>query len=183
MKGFWTIPVLAAYIYAITILGFAGFYLYFGIPIDYLEASLVANTVYVHMLLHAFWSAFALITPIGWLVIGATSLFILVGSYFYFFKANKAVSWLFITAALLFAWQSVEFGENIARSVTGFYVPAEGCISGVKDERYIIPAFYQGKAILVPIDLDNKMTGGFLIRDPAELDCKLKFEEIGRIVF
>src|SRR3989338_7787624 len=121
MKGFWTIPVLAAYIYAITILGFAGFYLYFGIPIDYLEASLVANTVYVHMLLHAFWSAFALITPIGWLVIGATS--------------------LFITAALLFAWQSVEFGENIARSVTGFYVPADGCISGVKDERYIIPAF------------------------------------------
>lgn len=179
MKNLWNIPVLSVYFYAVTILTQYGYNSYFGIPSNFIEASIKENIIYFFQLLQIASEVAGIMGWWMWIVIILAVCVVL-------YLSNHRYQWVVssLGAILLgvLLWGSYNFGELIAANTTNFYVLPSKCASINGDGSYIIPSFYDGKAILVSIDRDNKRTeGGFLIRNISDLLCEMKQEEIGRI--
>lgn len=102
--------------------------------------------------------------------------------FFYFSHRwwQKVISFCSLLLLVYFLQGSHDFGQLLAKSSTDFYIPIQPC-TGIPEGRYIIPNFYQGKAILVPVDDANKMTGEFSVKDLSELNCSVKSENTGAI--
>ncbi len=173
-KIFWTIPSLAIYLYAITILTQFGFGSYFGIPSAFVEASITANTVYFYILAQAMVKLVIAIKW-WWILIVFISYWILK-----VFDENqiKYVAMIFMLISIYFF---VSFGNLLASTQTNFLTLPNGCLDGNSSQRYVVPVVYQGEGIIVPIDENNKMSGGFIVKDLSELNCRLKHEEVGSI--
>jgi hypothetical protein len=173
-KAFWSIPALAIYLYVITILTQYGFYSYFGIPSGYIDASITSNTTFFYTLVQgAIASVFAI--KWGWLIIIPVIIFILK-----VFKAKhikSAITLLVIASAYGF----VGFGNLLATHQTAFLVLEPNCASVDFGQKYIIPQLSNGEAVLVPVSEDNKIDGSFLVKNAPDLNCKIKWTEIGLI--
>jgi hypothetical protein len=60
-------------------------------------------------------------------------------------------------------------------------MPSADCPPIGSDARYIIPISYGSDGVFVPINASNTMTGGFLVKDLATLNCKLVQQNIGKV--
>jgi hypothetical protein len=182
MSRFWTIPVLAVYVYAVTVLTYAGYSTYFGVPADFVQASIASNALFASFMLHALVNSFLVMSWKGWLVLTFYTTIFLGCSYVFLFRPMKALSALLVIPALWFAWQSLSFGEALAKGNVYFYMPEKGCVTGFDaNQKLIAPAFYDSNAIFVPIDDSNKMTGGFMMKDLTQLPCKLTLQTVGKV--
>lgn len=180
MSKLWSIPVISVYLYGITILTQYGFNSYFNIPSNLIEASIRENIIYFFQLFQLASAVAGLMKWWMWAVVILTGLII-----FFFFSFHsgwrKFISFCGILLFGYLLYGSFNFGMVLAKNTVEFYVPASNCASLDKDTTYVIPNFYQGKAILVPIDISKKMSGSILVKDLSELGCATERKYVGQI--
>ncbi|MES2006973.1 MAG: hypothetical protein V4436_02580, partial [Patescibacteria group bacterium] len=70
MKFFWTVPILTAYIYAITVLAQFGFNNYFGIPYNFTDSSIAVTTIYTFSLARLVAAMVGLLLSTWWFWVG-----------------------------------------------------------------------------------------------------------------
>lgn len=170
MKKLWPIPVITAYIYGITILAIHGYNSYFNIPYSLMDISIVSNTVYLNMLVMTILSMIKSMSFLGWSI----WIVIITVLAFSYHKVRYLFIGLFTLFLIIFLFKSVTLGEQIAKNSTNFFIPSQNCKSIDNTQKYIIPAFYNGEAILIPIDNERKMVNGFLLKDISDLNCKIE---------
>lgn len=169
--------MISVYLYGITILTQYGFNSYFNIPPNFIEASIKENIVYFFQLFQLASGVAGLMKWWMWIVAILT---ILIITFFYNFSGYKKFTALCGTLLLGYLlYGSYNFGMLLAENTIEFYVPVQNCASLEKDIVYVIPSFYQGKAILVSISNDRKMTGRILIKDLSELGCATERKYVG----
>ena len=180
MSKLWSIPVISAYLYGITILTQYGFNSYFNIPSSFIDASIKENFIYFFQL---FRLASAVAGFMKWWMWAVVILAALIIIFFFNFHSfwKKVISFCGILFLGYLLYGSYNFGILLAKNTTAFYVPSQNCVSLEKDTQYIIPNFYQGKVILVPINSDRKMTGSVLVKDLSEAGCATEIKYIGKI--
>ena len=179
MKNLWNIPVLSVYFYAITVLTQYGYNSYFGIPSNFIEASIKENIIYFFQLFQIASSVAGVMRWWMWIVVVLSIGVVLYLSNFKYKTVASVLGTLLLVVAL---WNSYNFGSLIAKNTTNFYILPQDCISIENGKSYIIPSFYDGKAILIPINYDKKMAGGFSIKSVSELPCELEQKEIGKVI-
>jgi len=180
MSKLLSIPIISAYLYGVTILTQYGFNSYFGIPSSYLESSITQNFVYFFQL---FQLASAVAGAMKWwmwlvIILGALTILFIYASHFIW---QKIISFVAILLLCLMLYGSYNFGTLLGQSTPEFYVPVAGCVSLDQNTKYIIPSFYQGKAILVSITESNTLAGSVLLKDLSELGCATEHKTVGLI--
>ena len=171
--------MISVYLYGITILTQYGFNSYFNIPSSFIESSIKENIIYFFQLFQLASSVAGLMKWWMWLV---AILAILIITFFYNFSGYRKVIALCGTLLLGYLlYGSYNFGILLAKNTSTFYVPAQNCSSLDKNTSYIIPNFYQGKAILVSVDNNKKLTGSVLVKDLSEPGCSTELKYIGLI--
>ncbi len=178
-KLFWSIPGLTIYAYATNILIQHGFYSYFGIPSDFINASITTNIINYFGLFQLVKATMGLIVWWMWFIL-VPIILVLVFLYYMDSRYQKIIVTFGTLVLIFFLYTSFNFGIQLAKGSEFFYAPISNCISKDGTE-YVIPGFYQDKAILVSIDPNNKMRGGFIVRDLAQISCELNFQRIGTI--
>ena len=179
MSKLWSIPVISVYLYGITILTQYGYNSYFNIPSSLVESSITQNFVYFFQLFELGSAVAGVMKWWFWVVFAVGILTIL---FFYFSHRwwQKIITFGFVIVLIYFLHGSYGFGQLLAKSTEDFYIPSQPC-DGLKEGRYVILNFYQGQAILVPVDAENKMTGDYLVKNLAELNCTMKMDHVGKI--
>jgi len=178
MSKLWTIPAATIYIYALTILTQYGATSYFNIPANFISISPTENTIYAYNLFKLALEFIPLIKWWEWVIVVIVFCFAL----FYFRILGKILISTITILLILFLYNAVNFGEFLAENQTNFLTLSPECSSLGKGETYIIPVIDNGKAILIPIDENSKKIGNsFLVKDVAELSCKLEHREIGKL--
>lgn len=177
-KLLWSIPGATIYLYALTILTQYGFLSYFNIPTNFITFSPVDSTLLAYNL---FKLGLAIITLIHW---WWWALFAIIIVIVIFFDKEDIIAWTITTLSVLFLYNAVNFGNFIAKNQTRFLTLPSNCPSVVENATttYVIPATYDTKIALVPVDtITRKMTGGFFVKDMSKLPCQLEYKEIGKI--
>ena len=182
MRGrVWSIPAIAAYFYVATILAEYGYNSYFGIPPDFVRASLSENIIYFFQLLTASKDALGQIGLLMWVVVVVVAAFIVFLYYYH---------WLFKTIFgaigtgiffLFLLWGSFNIGKGAAINTTYFWVLSPNCLFAENGSEYIIPTISDSWVVLIPIDKQNTMKGGFLVRNINDIPCTLEYKNIGKI--
>lgn len=180
MSKLWSIPVISAYLYGVTILTQYGYNSYFSIPSNLIEASITQNFVYFFQL---FQVASAIAGAMKWwmwlvIILGALVTLFFYGSHFIW---RKVISVIGLGLICFMLYGSYNFGLLLARSTSEFYVPVVDCPSLDQGTRYIIPNFYQDKAILVSIDENNILAGDILVKNLSELGCSTIKQSVGLV--
>lgn len=117
-----------------------------------------------------------------WWMWGVVVLAVVIITFFYNFSGHKKFISLCGTLFLGYLlYGSYNFGMLLAKNTSEFYVPTQNCLTLENSTNYIIPNFYQGKAILIPIDGSRKMIGSFIVKDFSELECETERKYIGQI--
>ena len=101
-----------------------------------------------------------------------------------FFNGHKVIfAWIGTGLAIILLVGSFGLGSFIAQQKKSFLVLPSACHAGDGGVVYVIPDIYEGKAILVPIDLknNNKLGNGFMLIDISALSCKLEYSEMGGV--
>jgi hypothetical protein len=182
MQKFWSIPALGLYFYIATVLTNWGFLSYFNIPSTFVQASLSSNIIFFYQFIMA---TLSILGSFNWYVYIAVGFFLIVAValYYLIFEYNKPLKNVFVAIAtiLLLSYLGTFFklGGLIASTQTSFIVPAD-CSVG-QAYGYVIPLTDENQTILVPIDQNNKMTGGFLIKNTAALSCTFEYKEVGKV--
>lgn len=177
----WRIPAIAVYFYIATVLVEYGYAVYFNIPPNFLDSSLSDNIIFFFQLVTLSQYAAGQLGLLAWIVV-----IVVFGGVWFIYHSNKF--WRFIIGSVgtvlffLILLGSYSFGKLIASTSTSFWIPSSDCQSIGKDNKYIVPQFFQSQAIFIPIDQNNKMVGGFIVKTLADLNCKLEFKNIGRVV-
>jgi len=178
INEFWIIPVITAYVYAVTILTEYGYNSFFDIPQSFIEASVAGNIIYFHDLINLI---FSLVYILKWQLLIFT---VIVVVLIIIFRLNYKKTSILILIIILLAILGVSYnlGKFLGANETSFYVLSPDCPPIGPYRFYIIPNIYQGKAILVPYDENSKkMKGGFLVKDTAEIGCLIERKQIGKI--
>lgn len=177
---FWSIPVFTVYFYAANILMQYGYISYFGIPSSFIESSVKENILYFFNLFQIiiifigqlkWWVALLLILPVLIII----DLCKRNSSWRNFFNILLVI--LFISSL----WFSYKFGGKIAEVNTNYMTIDSSCIGSNTDYHYIIPDIYQGDMILVPVNKENTIVGGYIVKDSSSLDCLINNINIGAI--
>lgn len=176
----WSIPALAVYCYIATVLTEYGYASYFNIPANFVSASLSDNIIYFFQLFTAGKYEIGLMRWWAWLSLIGIIIFIAALYYSHSFW-RKIFGFAGTVIFLLLLTGFYNFGNRIAANTTAFWVPSVSCAPIGSDSRYIIPALNESQAVFVPIDQDNKMTGGFLVKNTADLNCKLEYKTVGKV--
>ncbi len=182
MKFLAAIFGTGVYFYAVPILLQYGYNSYFGIPANFIEPSIRDNIIFFFSLFQLAQNVAGVLPLWIWIVLGVLALII------WFLVAFRVISGVIISLMLialtglsLFGFHN--FGEALAKSAVEFPVLPTGCLPAEKNITYIIPAYYQTTALIVPIYTDtNKLTGGFLPRESSELNCEIQKKQIGQIL-
>jgi len=175
-----SIPALAVYFYGATILTEYGFASYFHIPYSFISASLSDNIIYFFQLLTVVEAILGYMRWQMWLLVFVIVLTIVYLCYRHrFWRVLFGVVGMIILLVILLG--SFNFGKTIAASTADFWVLPPGCLAAGLDGRYVIPAFYGENAVLIHIDQNNKMTGGFLVKNITSLACEVEREAIGTV--
>lgn len=182
MKLLTVIFGTGVYFYAVPILLQYGYNSYFGIPGNFIEPSIRGNFIFFFSLFQLAQSIVGTFSFWTWIMLG-----ILV-PVIWFLVAFRILSGVIISGVLilltglsLFGFHN--FGQALAKSATEFQTLPVGCLlEQEKNVTYIIPAYYQTTALIVPIYTDtHKLTGGFLPRESSSLNCEIKKQPIGQI--
>lgn len=177
---FWSIPVFTVYFYAANILMQYGYISYFGIPLSFIESSIKENILYFFNL---FQIIIISIGQLKWWVALLMMLPVLIiidlckrnSSWRSFFNILLVI--LFISSL----WFSYKLGGKIAEVNTNYMTIDSACINFDNNYRYIIPDIYQGDMILVPVSPENKLIGGYVVKDSSSLNCLINNTNIGII--
>ncbi len=176
-KLLWSIPAIAVYFYTATVLTNYGFISYFNIPSSFIDASLRDNIVFFYQLVTVYGS---ILSEMRWYVgaaLGLAAGFIMLLCWY-----GNVWKGIFTTIGtvllLLYLTTFFKLGGIIAAAQTSFLVPSSDCSVG---SSYIIPVINGNQAVLVPIDQNHKMTGGFLVKNTADLSCIIEQKDIGKI--
>ena len=174
---------MAVYFYIATVLTSYGFLSYFNVPPVFIQASLSSNIVFFYQYISAY---LALLIGMHWYALFGLGIFLAIVSALYFFlfqysKRRKKVLIAILTILwLLYLGTFYHLGEVIAANQTSFIVPVN-CSIG-QDYAYIIPVIDGNTTVLVPIDQSRKMTGGFLVKNTADLSCTFQWKPIGAVM-
>jgi hypothetical protein len=176
----WSIPAIALYFYTATVLMQYGYASYFNIPSNFISASLSDNIIYFFQLYAAAQYEVGFIRWWVWIVLGLIAIFI---ALLYFSNAlwRKIISFAGTVIFFFMLLGFYSFGKSIGSLDTTFWMPSTSCPPIGSDARYIIPLSLGTDGVFVPIDQQNKMTGGFLVENLATLNCKLVQQPIGKI--
>lgn len=182
MKRLWSIPIALAYLYAVTVLTQYGYYSYFNIPTNFIDASISSNTIYTYSIATAAWQLIVSIPLLWKIVIGIA---VAIASFIsgIFFNNHKIIFvWIGTGLAGILLIGSFGLGGFIARDKKNFLILSPTCSITNQNVQYVIPDIYEGMAILVPIDPknNNKIGNGFVLKDISTLPCGLEYSEIGR---
>jgi hypothetical protein len=180
-KLFWSIPAIAVYFYAATILTEYGFISYFNIPSNFISASLSDNIIFFYQFFIATADLADAMKWYIWLTIVIVISAIIALCYFSELWKGLVTT---IGTILLFFYLGSFFmlGHIIAVNTTNFVVPSASCPPIGQSAAYIVPIIGNGEAVIVPIDASNTMTGGFLVKNLADLDCELEIKNIGKVM-
>jgi len=172
---------LGLYAYTATILVQYGFNSYFGLPSNLIEPSIRDNIILFFSLLKGFIGMLAALPILGWLTL-LSPLFILIALMFFFHIHDFVVK---IAIALILVYSLFVFynlGESLAKTTKEFNVISGECITQKENIVYIVPAFYQTSALVVPVKSDSRIiAGSFFIKEPLGVECEVKKETIGQI--
>jgi len=178
----WSIPLITVYLYTATVLSQYGYNSYFNLPANFVEASIQKNITHFFDLLGFAQSVAGSMRWWAWIVAIVTTV-VIVLAYFssYTYKVLVQIA---ATIFLLFVLSGTYgYGWRTAMETTQFFVPSSNCQSIGPDEKYVVPSFFEGKAIFVPYDKDtHKMYGNFIVKDVAELGCALEKSDAGEIL-
>ncbi len=182
MKFLTAIFGTGIYFYAAPILFQYGHNSYFGIPASFIEPSIRDNIIFFFDLTRIagqvaqglsfwIWVILVFLTLIVWFLIS-----------FQIIRGVLLTICLFILTGLsLFGFYN--FGNKIAEVKTEFQFIPQECLGGQESITYLIPAFYQTTALIVPIDTDSKkMTGSFFPRESSNLGCEIQKGAIGPVL-
>jgi len=176
----WSIPIALGYLYAITILTQYGYYSYFNIPTNFIDASIPNNVLFGYSLIKVIWELLAEMPWWKGTLIGAGIALAVVLSHHFFHDRKLILAWIGTGFAILFLSTSYSLGTIIAKAKTNFLVLSPECSTVGPAARYIIPDLYEGKAILVPIDpISRKLQNGIVLRDLSSLPCGIENQEVG----
>ena len=182
MKKLWSLPAVTICLYTVTILTQYGYNSYFNIPSNFIESSIKWNIIYFFQLFQFGTEIAGLMGFWMWIVLVLLSLLFV---FLFFLNKIWRVVLVILTTILLFyiiGPGSYKFGFLLAKSTSTYYVPVNQCFTQGNNNAFIIPSFYESKAILIPIDLETKkMSGGFIVREIQELQCPIDLKEIGLI--
>lgn len=174
--------LIAVFIYALTILTEFGFLSYFGVPSHLVEASIVTNTVYLRQI------GEGIVLAIKQSPFGFVGLLILFGLVYWLFtfkfnaKEMRGIrNSLLIMLALFTLYTAHSFGFKLAESTTGFTTLYDCSEISSSTTKYIVPAIRGNSVVAVPINNENKMIGGFYLKDMSAINCKLEWKELGKI--
>lgn len=176
----WAVPLTVAYVYVVTILTNYGYVSFYNIPPEFVEPSVRDNILLFDSLLKTLALFFWIPGRHLLIVIAVLGLVILICKY----SSFNRVLWAALLAGSLLAlpWNATKFGRWIASTKTNYYIPAPSCPPPGSDAKYVIPTFYDGKAILVPINQETKrINGGFLVKEASEMGCVIERQEIGKL--
>lgn len=176
----WSIPAIGTYFYAATVLTNYGFVSYFNIPSNFVSASLSDNIIFFYQYFvasaylagHAKWYAWLTIVLIVGIIVALC----------YVSDIWKGVFTAIGTIFMLFWLGSFyRLGQTIAINSTIFLIPTAGCPPIGPAAQYIVPITGDGQGVFVPINASNTMTGGFILKNLADLDCTLENKNIGKV--
>lgn len=170
------ITLIGIYIYVITILTQYGWNTYYNIPSNFIDASITANTTYLYVLITAIINEFGAHPYLYSGILFVIVLIIIITNYY-----KKFGYFLITVLALALAYGFFNFGLNLGKINEHFSVIDQPCLPQATSTRYISPTTYQDKIILIPIDQDNKMKGGFLVKDLSQISCLTKDAYIGQV--
>jgi len=177
---FWSIPIFTVYFYAANILMQYGYISYFGIPSSFIEASIKDNILYFFSLSQVI---FIFIGQLKWWI----ALLMILPIIIIFDICNNNIFWkkffnvLLIILFVSSLWFSYKLGKKIAEINTNYLTLDSSCVGLNDDHTYIIPNIYLSKMILTPIDLNNKMIGGFVVKESSYLNCLINYKQLGPI--
>ncbi|MES2006972.1 MAG: hypothetical protein V4436_02575, partial [Patescibacteria group bacterium] len=78
-------------------------------------------------------------------------------------------------------WGSENYGGYLASTQTSYFVLASDCTKELDSSlTYVVPNFYAGSAVVVPIDADKRIMGKFFLKDTE--GCVLEKKDIGHIL-
>jgi hypothetical protein len=177
MNKFWNIPIITVYLYAVAILTQHGFNSYFNIPSNFIEFSIKENIVYFFQLFQLALAIVGVMKFWMWIVVLVGAIVIAILCFFDYVYEIIFTS-ILIGGALV---GSYYFGNFLAINTSTFYVPLSDC-QLIGQGKYIIPVFYDSKAILVSIDENNKLGNGFMVKEMSDLSCKIELKNIGKII-
>ncbi len=171
-----------AYFYAAPILFQYGHNSYFGIPANFIEPSIRDNIIF-------FFDLFRIAGQVAqglsfWIWIGLIILTLVI----WFLISFQIIRGVLLTAGLflitgLSLFGFFNFGGKLAEVKVEFQFIPDGCLNQQENVTYVVPAFYQTTALIIPVYSDTKkMTGSFFTRESSELDCDIQKGNIGPIV-
>jgi hypothetical protein len=181
MKKFWSIPIVLAFLYGITILTQYGYDSFFSLPASFVGASIASNTLFAYSAVEAFLQILTALHWWWWPIIIVTITVTGVLSYLFLESGSSAFWGIISVTALLFLYFAPTLGNIIAKEKIDFLVTAPGCSIG-PDQAYLVPDIYDGKAIIVSFDpKTKKLDSEFSLKDLSQFPCKLEYENIGPI--
>jgi len=182
LNGFlWSIPAIAVYFYSATVLTEYGYLSHFNIPASFISPSLSDNIVYFFQLFNVFKYEIGLMSWWVWFVIGLIILFVVALWFSHsFWRVIIGIGGTLVFLLVLSGFFS--FGNKLAANNISYLVPSSECAPIGQYSRYVIVDFYNDEAVVVPIDQNNKMLGGFLLKKADSFSCRLETKEIGKIL-
>lgn len=174
---------LGLYAYISTILVQYGFNSYFGIPNSFIEPSIRDNIIFFFSLSRGIINAISSFSFFSWFIVFLALVLFVVSMFFIRIPTlpiKVAVALIIITSPFIF----YKLGGELAKTAKEFQVFSGNCLPTKDNTTYIIPAFYQTKAIVVPISNDgqHKISGGIFLKEPLDSECAIQNKEIGQIL-
>jgi hypothetical protein len=168
------------YVYTATILTQYGFISYFGIPSNFIEPSIRDNIIFFFTLIKGMVDVF-IATPF---LYGTILLLIVVFVVFTILNKIPKILVLIATGFLLiisiFAFYNL--GGLLAQTAETFPV-LSNCLPGKDNVTYIVPAFFQTTAIIIPVTTDtHKIIGSFFLKEAPGSDCEIQNKMIGKVL-
>ena len=179
-KLLWSIPAIAVYFYTATVLTEYGFAGYFNVPSNFIEASLKDNIIYFYQLFILTKGVAGMVKWWSWAIIIVIALIIIVLCYL----SSFARGWFTVMGTVvlfLVLMGFYNFGHFLAANTDTFLIPSASCPSIGQSTTYIIPVIDNGQAVLVPIDQNNNIIGGFLVKNLTDLSCGIEYKNVGLI--
>ena len=175
-RYFWSIPGLTIYLYAMSVWTQYGFYSYFGVPYNLIDASFVTNVVYYFQLLQVG----GVLLRALWIFVAVVALLIVLLLYALgrHWKSLITVSTVMLLVVL---WYSSSFGTWLAKNTSYFYIVPQGCVANIGTTTTSVVVGFDGTdAIFVPVSTStHELLGGFAVRDLTQLPCDLAMTETG----
>ncbi len=182
MNKLWSIPLISLFFYLVTTITQYGFNSYFNIPPSFIEVSLRYNIVYFYRLFNTGIYLAGIMKWWIWVVI-VFSILIVVFLYNFSSLLSKFLRYIFVFILLIIVIISYNFGIELAKNTSEFYIVPSSCISGNENNLYIAPIFYDKHIIFISIDKStNRIKEGLVIKDISDLNCPIEYHKIEKII-